>query len=65
MKAARFAPRALLRRSLIDVGLTPLELSILIRALETRAMEAAESEDQVDFAQFLFDRVAELREAFR
>jgi hypothetical protein len=42
-----------------------LELSLLIAALETRALRAAEDPDQVDFADFLFRRVAQLREAGR
>jgi hypothetical protein len=61
----RTAPRALLHRSLITVEITPLELSVLIEVLTTRAVRAADDPDQVDFADFLFRRIAELREAFR
>jgi hypothetical protein len=61
----RTAPRALLQRSLISVKLTPAELSSLIEALNTKAVHAADDPDQIDFADFLFRRVAELREAFR
>jgi hypothetical protein len=60
-----FAPRALLRQMRITVALSPLELSLLVAALERRACEAADDPDMVDFAQFLFCRVAELREAGR
>jgi hypothetical protein len=62
----RFAPRALLRRPPgISLELTPFELSLLIEALEDRALRAAEDPDLVDYADFLFRRVAELREAGR
>jgi hypothetical protein len=61
----RFAPRALLRRELISVPVAPSELSLLIETLTAKALRAAEDPEQVDFADFLFRRVAELREAFR
>jgi hypothetical protein len=61
----QITPRALLRRSLITVKVTPLELSALIELLETRATVAADHSDQCDFADFLFCRIAELREAGR
>jgi hypothetical protein len=61
----RFAPRALLRRALIVVEITPSELALLVEALEARAAVAAEHPEQIDFADFLFRRVAELREACR
>jgi hypothetical protein len=61
----RLAPRALLRRSLISAQVTPSELSLLIETLTAKALRAAEDPEQVDFADFLFRRVAELREAFR
>lgn len=61
----RFAPRALLQRTMLTVELTSLELSMLIELLETRATIAAHHSEQIDFADFLFRRVAELREAFR
>jgi hypothetical protein len=61
-----FAPRALLHRPPpVQVALTPHELALLIERLETRAREAAEDPDQVDFADYLFRRCAELREAGR
>ena len=59
------SPRALFRRSRIAVELTSLELSMLIELLEARATIAANHSDQCDFADFLFCRVAELREAGR
>jgi len=61
----RATPRALLYRTMVSVELTSNELSILIEALESRAVQAADRSDQVDFADYLFRRVAELREAFR
>jgi hypothetical protein len=61
----RATPRALLYRTMVSVELTSNELSILIEVLEARAVEAADRSDQVDFADYLFRRVAELREAFR
>jgi hypothetical protein len=60
-----FAPRALLYRTMFTVEVTSLELSILIELLETRATIAAHHSEQVDFADYLFRRVAELRDAFR
>lgn len=66
MKSAdRCTPRALLHRLMLTVELTPLELSMLIEAMEARAVAASHHSSQVDFADFLFRRVAELREAFR
>jgi len=60
-----FAPRALLhRRSAIPVTLTSSELHRLIKSLEAEAQQAIEAE-QVDFADYLLCRVAELREAAR
>lgn len=64
-EADRSAPRALLHRMMLRVDLTPLELSTLIAALEARALRAADHSDQADFADYLFRRVAELRESFR
>ena len=61
----RVTPRALLHRTMVSVELTSNELSILVAALECRALQAADRSDQVDFADYLFRRVAELREAFR
>jgi hypothetical protein len=59
------APRALLVRSSIRVEITPFELSLLIEALQARAIRGAEDPEQIDYADFLFRRVAELREAGR
>jgi hypothetical protein len=61
----RFAPRALLCRSLISIEVSPSELSLLIETLTAKAVRAAENSEQIDFADFLFRRVTELREAFR
>ena len=60
-----FAPRALLRQMMIPIEVSPLELSVLVAALERRACRVANDPDMIDFAQFLFDRVAQLREAAR
>jgi hypothetical protein len=60
----RFAPRALLQRSLIPVELTGSELYRLISFHEAVAAAAAEI-GLDDYADFLFRRVAELREAGR
>jgi hypothetical protein len=62
--ADRFAPRAQLVRSLILVELTASELYRLIRSLEAEAVAAADI-GMDDYADFLFRRVAELREAGR
>ena len=58
------APRALPRRSTIVVELTPSELHKLVRVIETEA-EQAMADEQIDFADFLFLRIASLREAAR
>jgi len=58
------APRALLHRSRIAVTLTPSELHKLVTAIEAEVLQAIEAE-QEDFADYLFCRVAELREAAR
>jgi hypothetical protein len=60
-----FAPRALLHRQLIDIAVPPFELSVLVASLETLATHAAEDPARVDYADWLFCRVAELREACR
>jgi hypothetical protein len=57
--------RALLRQTLITIEVSPLELSLLITALERRALQAADDPEMIDFAQYMFCRVAELREAGR
>lgn len=58
------APRALLVRSLIPVALTASELHRLISSLEAEAVAAADA-GLDDYADFLFRRVAELREVAR
>jgi hypothetical protein len=40
-------------------------LTLLIEALNAKAVRAAEVSEQIDFADFLFRRCAELREAVR
>jgi hypothetical protein len=60
----RFAPRALLLRTMVTVELTSSELYRLIKSLEIEA-EAAIENGQDDYADFLLRRVAELREAGR
>jgi hypothetical protein len=59
-----FAPRALLVRRLITVELTPAELHRLVRSIEADALAAIE-DGKNDYADFLFRRVAQLREAGR
>jgi hypothetical protein len=61
---SRFTPRALLRRSLISIEVSPSELYRLIRSLEAEAVAAAEI-GLDDYGDYLFRRVAELREAGR
>jgi hypothetical protein len=61
----RTAPRALFRRPLISIKVTPFELSLLIERLQARALVAADDPDMIDFADYLFGRIAELREAGR
>jgi hypothetical protein len=63
--ADRFAPRALLVRPSISIAVTQSELYTLIEALESKASHAAEDANQVDFADYAFRRIAELREALR
>jgi hypothetical protein len=60
-----FAPRSLATRSLVTIEVTPHELHRLIRAIEDDAAKAADNPDQIDFADYLFQRVATLREAAR
>ena len=60
-----FAPRSLLCRPTIAIEVTPSELYLLIEAMETAAKRAAEDTAQLDFADYLCRRVAELREAAR
>ena len=63
--ADRFAPRALLRQMMILIEVTPTEHSLLIEALERCARQPADDPETIDFAQYLFDRIAQLREAGR
>jgi hypothetical protein len=63
--APDFAPRALLRRSLNSVEVTPAELSLLVEVLNARTVRAVELSEQTDFADLLFCCVVELREAGR
>jgi hypothetical protein len=60
----RTAPRALLRRSMISVEVSPSELHRLIRSIEAEAVEAIE-DGRDDYGDFLLRRVAELRESSR
>jgi hypothetical protein len=64
-QADRFAPRALLARPMITIDITPSELWLLIEAMEAAANRAAEDSTQIDFADYLYRRIAELREAAR
>jgi hypothetical protein len=59
-----FAPRAV-RREPLQVGLTPFELHPLIETLQARACRAADDPDLIDYADYLFRRIHELREATR
>ena len=65
MSDSIFAPRSLPKRRLVPIEVTPYELHRLITTHEDRARKAAEDPDQEDFADYLFQRVAELREAGR
>jgi hypothetical protein len=60
-----FPPCALLNRTAITVRLFPSELYTLIRELEARALMAANHADTAEYADYLFCRIAELREAMR
>ena len=60
----RFTPRALLSRPLISVEITASELYRLVSSLEAEA-ERANSRGEDDFADYLYRRCAELREAGR
>jgi hypothetical protein len=60
-----FAPRSLVVRPLIRLDVTPFEHSGLVEWLEARALRAAEDPEQIDYADYLFRRIAELREAVR
>jgi hypothetical protein len=52
------APRSLAARTFITVELAPRELHRLIRVLEEDATKAADDPNQLDFADFLFQRIA-------
>lgn len=58
-------PRSLLRRRTITLDVTPTELHDLIETINAKAIRAAACPEQEDFADFLFQRVAQLREAGR
>jgi len=60
----RFTPRALLVRHTIPIAVTHSELHRLIRSIEAEALDAI-ADGRDDYADFLFRRVAELREAGR
>jgi hypothetical protein len=60
-----FAPHSLPTRGFITAHVTPHELHRLIRLLEVDAVRAAEDVDQIAFVDYLFQRVAALREAAR
>lgn len=57
-----FGPRAIPRRPMIRVSLTPAEVHTLIRAIEREAAEA-ERDGHVSAADLLYWRAAALREA--
>ena len=63
--APDFAPRSLPVRLTVAVELHPDELYKLIRALEAEALAAADHPDQTGYADYLFQRIAALREAGR
>jgi hypothetical protein len=65
MQTDRLAPRALLVRPAITIEVTPSELCLLIEALERAASRAAEDPAQIYFADYLYRRIAELRDAAR
>jgi hypothetical protein len=60
-----FPSRSLPTHSIVTIEVTPRELHRLIRVLEDEAVKAADDVDQLDFADYLFQRVAALREAAR
>jgi hypothetical protein len=60
-----FSPRSLLVRQTVTVELSAEELHVLISALQAEAEHAAQHFDQVGYADHIFRRVAELREAAR
>jgi hypothetical protein len=59
-----FAPRAI-RRQTIAIDVSAFELSLLIGALERMATDAAEDPLRIDYADYLFCRIAALRECAR
>jgi hypothetical protein len=60
-----FAPRALLRRPTITLEITPFEATVLIEALQARALRYADDPETIDVADHWFRRVAQIREASR
>jgi hypothetical protein len=58
------APRAMLRRHLITVQLTPSDVHRLVKCLEAEAEEAI-AEGKSDYADWLLYHAAEIREAAR
>jgi hypothetical protein len=65
MEISHDAPRAVLRRQTITLEITACELHDLIEAINAKAVRAAAFPDQVGYADYLFQRVAQLREAGR
>lgn len=59
------APRSLLVRETITVEVYPVELHDLIELLTARAVRALMDPDQIGYADYLFTRIAALREAGR
>jgi hypothetical protein len=60
-----FAPRAVVSRPLIRLEVTPYEHAGLVEWMEARAQRAAEDPDQIDYADYLFRHITELRELGR
>ena len=60
-----FAPRSLAGRQTIAVEMSSDELHRLIRLIEAETSRAASDPDQTGYADYLFHRIAYLREAGR
>jgi hypothetical protein len=60
-----FAPRSLVVRQTITIEVSPEELYKLVCVLEAEAEHAAEYSDRIGYADYLFQRIAALREAAR
>jgi hypothetical protein len=58
-------PRSLLVRPTISAELTPHELYRLIETLSADAICAAACPNQIGYADYLFQRIAQLRETCR